>query len=218
VMTGRRTVAGKCVTKAGLSTPRARCRAASWTRMIQRAMRSAGGAIGGDENQAMKKSIKTGVSLQLGAAGAVLSMAVLASACGGGGVSNLFSNASSNDLLFVSAAQTWDVDKDNAVTCQEWQTYTGQLFQTADTNTDGSLTKEEFKGVIKQDRLFQSTGMSYFDTNNDGKLSAQEFASTPNPAFKILDRDKDCRIASNEMVQTRQLQKVKEAEGADPPL
>lgn len=130
---------------------------------------------------------------------------------GGGGVASMFSNASSNELLFVSAAQTWDVNKDNEVTCDEWKQYVGELFQTADGNADGALTAEEYKGVVAQDRLFETVGMNYFDTNNDGKLGRDEFANAPNPAFRLLDRDKNCTIAKNEMVQTRQLEKIKDS-------
>jgi len=116
-----------------------------------------------------------------------------------------FSKASSNELVFVSAAQTWDLNKDNVVTCDEWVQYTTELFQSADQDRDGSVTAEEYKTIVSQDRLFETVGMAHFDANKDGSLTLQEFTGARNPAFDLLDRDKDCQIASGEMVQTRQL-------------
>lgn len=109
----------------------------------------------------------------------------------------------------MSAAATWDLDKNNAVTCEEWQRYTTELFTEGDANRDGALTVEEYKTVIKADRLFQSADHAYFDANKDGKVALQEMTSKPNPAFQILDKNKDCQIGSNEMVHTRQIQNLK---------
>lgn len=141
--------------------------------------------------------------------------AMLAAAgCGGlpsftGGGGSPLSNASSNDLLFVSAAPTWDLDKNNAVTCEEWQRYTTELFTEADADKDGALTQAEYQTIIKADRLFQSADHAYFDANKDGKVMLQEMTSKPNPAFAILDKNKDCQIGSDEVVQTSQVQQLK---------
>lgn len=144
-----------------------------------------------------------------------LSAALAAAGCGGlpsftgGGGGSPFSNASSNDLLFVSAAPTWDLDKNNAVTCEEWQRYTTELFTEGDANKDGALTQEEYKTVIKADRLFQSADHAYYDANRDGKVMLQEMTSKQNPAFVLLDKNKDCQIGSDEVVQTSQVQQLK---------
>lgn len=145
----------------------------------------------------------------------ILSSAAAVAACGGGGASP-FGGASSNDLLFVSAAPTWDLDKNRSVTCQEWQSYTAQLFTEADGNQDGALTAEEYQRVIRSDRLFQSASLQYFDANGDGKVVLAEMTEKPNPAFKILDKNGDCQIGPNEMVHTRQIQKLKKAGGESP--
>lgn len=126
-----------------------------------------------------------------------------------------FGNQKSSDLIFVSAAQTWDLDKNNSVTCEEWQKYTLELFTEADKDQDGSLTTAEYQGVIQNDRLFETAGYGFFDTNSDGKLTAQEISGKPNPAFTILDKNKDCQIGPNEMVHTRQIQAItKSSDGA----
>lgn len=146
-------------------------------------------------------------------------MAMFASGCGGNpfsGGGSPFSKASNHELLFVSAAPTWDLDKNNAVTCEEWQRYTTELHAEGDANQDGSLTVEEYKTVIKADRLFETADHAYFDANKDGKVALQEMTSKPNPAFAILDKNKDCQIGSNEIVQTRQVQQLKKATGDAP--
>ncbi|MEQ8824163.1 MAG: histidine kinase [Filomicrobium sp.] len=135
--------------------------------------------------------------------------------CGGGG--NPFAQKSSNELLFVSAAQTWDLDKNNSVTCEEWQRYTTELFNEADRDKDGALTLVEYKNIVKADRLFQTADHGYFDSNKDGKVVIQEMTSKPNPAFRLLDKNNDCQIGPNEMVHTRQIQALKStSDGAAP--
>lgn len=109
-----------------------------------------------------------------------------------------FSGASSTDLLFITAAQTWDLNKDNTVTCSEWKQYTTQYFQEADANRDGVLTADEFRTISAQDKLFETADLSYFDQNHDGKLTLAEFTESPNPAFQRLDRNHDCQIVSEE--------------------
>lgn len=129
---------------------------------------------------------------------------------GCGGASSPFSKASSKELIYISAAQTWDLNQDNTVKCEEWTQYTTELFQVADQDRDGTVTAEEYKKIVSQDRLFEMITMEHFDGNGDGRLTLQEFTGARNPAFDILDRDKDCQIASGEMVQTRQLQQLKD--------
>ncbi len=128
-----------------------------------------------------------------------------------------FSKASSNDLLFVSAAATWDLDKNNAVTCEEWQKYTTELHTIADKDGDGALTAEEYQTVIRNDRLFESANHTYFDANADGKVTLAEMSGKPNPAFQILDKNKDCQIGRDEMVHTRQIQNLNKADDSPPP-
>lgn len=130
--------------------------------------------------------------------------AALVAACS---TSSPFSNTSSSDLTFITAAGTWDLNRDNQVTCDEWRQYQTQLFKSADANRDGVLTQEEFQKVIKQDRLFETANFSYYNANGDNQLTLAEFTDKVNPAFKALDRNNDCVIASDEFVRTHQVDK-----------
>lgn len=163
---------------------------------------------------------KSNTAARVATNGLASALAAAAAACGlagcGGGVPSSFGGVGERDLMFVSAAQTWDLDKNNEVTCEEWTKYTSDLFQSADKNVDGNLSKEEYQNVMKSDRLFETAGFSFFDSNSDGNLTLAEFTGRENPAFRILDRDKDCRISANETVQTRQMETLSQGGGGAP--
>lgn len=121
-----------------------------------------------------------------------------------------FQDSSDFDRTFIGAAQTWDLDKNNVVTCDEWKQYTGTLLRESDGNGDGNLDAAEFAAMAKSDRLFDVAKLSYFDANADGKVSGEELAGKPNAAFKMLDKNGDCQIDRNESVQVVGTDKVKE--------
>jgi hypothetical protein len=136
--------------------------------------------------------------------------AITLAACSGGGITgggNPFGGASETDVTFVSAANTWDLNKDNVVTCDEWKAYVTQLLRESDGNGDSALTADEFQKVAKTDRLFDVAGFKYFDQNGDGKITLEEFSGKPNPAFRLLDKNNDCKIESGEFVQRRAIEK-----------
>ena len=68
----------------------------------------------------------------------VLFPAALAGGCASG-ISNPFKNTSDFDRTFIAAAQTWDLDKNGTVACDEWVRYISTEFRQADTNGDGAL-------------------------------------------------------------------------------
>lgn len=131
---------------------------------------------------------------------------------GCGGASNPFSSSSDFDRTFIGAAQTWDLNKDGSVSCDEWKQYTSTSFRELDANGDGVLDQQEFLVLAKNDRLFEVANLSYYDTSSDGKVTAQELADKPNTAFKLLDKNGDCRIDRNELVQVYNVDKPKEKE------
>lgn len=115
------------------------------------------------------------------------------------------SSASSMDRTFISAAQTWDFDKDGSVTCDEWKNYVATLVRETDGNGDGALDAEEFKKLAKTDQLFSVADLSYYDANGDGRVTIEEMTAKPNTAFKLLDKNGDCRIDRNESVRVLQV-------------
>ena len=95
---------------------------------------------------------------------------------------------------FIRAAQTWDLNHDGKVTCEEWRTYAASLFKEADSDHDGKLTREEFAKLPKIDRLFEVANFDYYDVNKQGYVTQADFVDRPNPAFAALDHDKRCVI------------------------
>lgn len=155
-------------------------------------------------------------ALMLVAAGLCLS------ACGGAnpfGKSSPFSQSSDVDRLFIGAAQTWDFDKNGAVTCDEWKQYAAESFRAADGNGDSALDAQEFPKMAVSDRLFQEANHGYYDANSDGKVSVDELTGKQNAAFRLLDKNGDCQIDRNETVTVLQSNapKPKAAETPDGP-
>jgi hypothetical protein len=141
-------------------------------------------------------------SLRRGSSMAALLAAALLPGCANGPQSPLDS-ATATEREFVAAAVTWDLNKDGDVTCDEWKQYVTGLFREADANHDGVLTREEFAALARRDRLFETVGFAYFDANADGRLSLSEMVDKPNPAFTLLDKNRDCVLTRDERVQTR---------------
>lgn len=138
-------------------------------------------------------------------------VAVLASACSTS--SNPFNSANDLDRTFIGAAQTWDLDKNSTVSCDEWKQYATQALKEADGNGDGALTADEYIVMAKSDRLFSVADMKYFDTNSDGRVSLEEMTGKQNRAFALLDKNSDCQIDRNETAQVIQIEKKKDSGG-----
>lgn len=144
---------------------------------------------------------------------AVLPAAVAcALAVGGCQSGSPFSGASGVELTFITAAQTWDLNKDNVITCDEWKQYLATSFAEVDVNRDGNLTKDEFARLSKQDKLFEEADYAFFGGSSDGKLTLAQMQARQNPAFKRLDKDGDCRLVSTELVRQHSVEKAKEVD------
>jgi EF hand len=141
-------------------------------------------------------------SLRAGAGVAALAAVAVMAACQTGPKSVLDS-VPPVEREFALAAVTWDLNKDGDVTCDEWKRYVTGLFREADANRDGILTREEFAVLARRDRLFETVGLDYFDANADGRLSLPEMVDKPNPAFTLLDKNRDCILTPDERVSTR---------------
>lgn len=124
------------------------------------------------------------------------------------------------DRVFLSAAGSWDRDRDGAITCLEWKSYAGELFDGADANRDGVVERTEYATIIKTDRMFQTVDLSYYDANGDNKLTRAEFVDKPNRAFVLLDKSNSCILTASQVAgaraHTEQVFEKKKPESGDP--
>jgi hypothetical protein len=148
-------------------------------------------------------------------AGACASAAVVAfvASCSGSSIPDV-------DRVFLSAAGSWDRNRDGSVTCDEWKSYAGELFDAADANHDGSVDRTEYTTIVNTDRMFQTVDLTYYDANGDSKLERSEFLERPNRAFALLDRGNTCRLDASQVagarVHTEQVFDTKKPKSGDP--
>ena len=149
-----------------------------------------------------RSTVRSGRSLVRRAAlGLAGTFATVVAGCSSMSSMNPLAKTDDFDKTFITAAQTWDLNKDGAVTCDEWKEYVTTSVREADTNGDGALDATEHQNLVKSDRLFQVANIAYYDSNGDGRVSAEEMIAKPNRAFQLLDKNNDCQIARNESVQ-----------------
>lgn len=99
----------------------------------------------------------------------------------------------------AAQAAKWDLNGDGTVTCDEWRGYVAPLFQRLDADGDGGLDGAEFASLEPTDPVFKGADLGVFDANADGRVSRQELLAKPNPVFGRLDRNRDCRLAPDEL-------------------
>lgn len=110
---------------------------------------------------------------------------------------------SETDRVFLMAAGSWDRNRDNQVTCDEWKAYATELFNGADASRDDALDETEWSEMIKTDRMFDTANLRYYDTNGDGKVTRAEFVDRPNPAFKLMDTSNSCVLSGAQVAGAR---------------
>jgi DNA-directed RNA polymerase len=110
---------------------------------------------------------------------------------------------SETDRVFLMAAGSWDRNRDNTVTCDEWKAYATELFNGADANRDDAVDASEWGQIVKIDRMFDTTGIGYYDANGDGKVTRAEFVDKENPAFKLIDTGKTCMLTGEQLAGAR---------------
>lgn len=107
------------------------------------------------------------------------------------------------DRVFLMAAGSWDRNRDNVVTCDEWKAYTTELFNGADVNRDEMVDATEWPRIVSVDRMFETANLDYYDTGNDGKVSRAEFVDRQNPAFRLMDTAKTCSLNGDQIAGAR---------------
>ncbi len=109
-------------------------------------------------------------------------------------------------------AHAWDANDDQIFTCDEWKKFVTGIFNQADRNRDGFVDAQEFKSIQNATPQFKDASLDYFDDNRDGRLSRAEFVDTPNPFFLQFDRNRDCKVTLDEIMEAS-----KPADGSRPP-
>lgn len=121
-----------------------------------------------------------------------------------GSLGSLGSNkVSDTDRVYLIAAGSWDRNRDNVVTCDEWKAYAAELFNGADANRDDFVDADEWKSIVAIDRMFVTADTAYFDGNRDGKVGRGEFIDKPNPAFALMDTGKTCALSGAQIAGAR---------------
>lgn len=110
---------------------------------------------------------------------------------------------SETDRVFLMAAGSWDRNRDNSVTCDEWKAYATELFNGADANRDDAVDATEWGRITAVDRMFDTANVKYFDGNGDGKVTRAEFIDKPNPAFRLMDTGNTCALSGAQVAGAR---------------
>ncbi len=110
---------------------------------------------------------------------------------------------SDTDRVFLIAAGSWDSNRDNIVTCEEWKAYAAELFNGADANRDDMVDASEWPRIVAVDRMFVTADTKYYDANGDGKVARGEFIDKPNPAFTLMDSAKTCSLSGAQIAGAR---------------
>lgn len=129
-----------------------------------------------------------------------------------------FASASDVEKRFVAAAITWDLSRDGDVTCDEWKRYATELFDEADEDNNGFLNRAEFAAMARRDRLFETAGFAYLDLQKDGRVARAELVDRSNPAFALMDADKDCVLTREERASPRAKTSTLGSVTASPPV
>lgn len=112
----------------------------------------------------------------------------------------------------ASMLEQWDADGDSQVTLEEATTKRGEVFYMFDSDTDGTLSAEEWAGVAQHmaDEMgTKGAGMghglgngpgaimheamtpAFNDADGDGNVTEAEFTDATQKLFPLLDRDAD---------------------------
>lgn len=136
------------------------------------------------------------------AAGAVLAGATLSP-------SAFAWNNSGNSTAQQEAKQQvnkMDTDNNSQVSRTEFDQYWTQKFQTADTNNDGQLSKQETQTASRNmngGQLASQTSVDHMfrtaDSNNDGSISRSEDQAYHNKMFRQADSNNDGKLSVAEV-------------------
>jgi Ca2+-binding EF-hand superfamily protein len=128
-----------------------------------------------------------------------LSFVPILTGCAGTGAPS----TSSAEQSLLGGIASYDQNHDGTVTCDEWRAVAAKLFATADRAASGYLSQADFTTLSGADRTFLAADFRFYDMNKDGKVTRMEFVERPNPAFELIDKNKDCRLDPAELAAAR---------------
>ena len=102
-----------------------------------------------------------------------------------------------------------DADGNHMVTSDEFNSYYGSIFDTLDTDKDGSIDAKEWVGTKGDQKISVATGgysrelrsmkmMGKMDTDGDHKVTKAEFVSYHQSLFTAMDKSGDKEIDPQE--------------------
>lgn len=100
--------------------------------------------------------------------------------------------------------ETFDLDKDGAITRAELDQALRNDVTQADADRDGGLNPAEFaafeaaRAARRNEERFKRA-----DWNGDGRITADELADRPRDTFRMLDRDADGTVTAEELKDIR---------------
>lgn len=99
-----------------------------------------------------------------------------------------------------------DVNGDGVITRSEFQQSRAARFDKADRNRDGAVSRDDFKRLarFRPDAVERLNALiSEADTNGDGRVTHGEMANAPMPLFDRTDTNQDGRVDRNEVAAFR---------------
>jgi Ca2+-binding EF-hand superfamily protein len=100
-----------------------------------------------------------------------------------------------------------DTNGDGVITREEFHAARERLFGRLDRNGDGFVDKEDLSGRLAgrakaQERLAEL--VAQLDKDGDGRVSKGEFVDGPTPLFELADRDHDGVLSKEEIAAAKE--------------
>jgi len=129
-------------------------------------------------------------------------------ACSGGsgqaGPQPVTPTADEENKATVRLLRRFDTDRSGSITCADVSLNRQQLFDSIDKDTDGHLTVDEYRFAAFEDAAFQFYTAEDIDADESGTVELSEFSSVADNGFLRMDKDRDCTISRQEIIDSSQ--------------